>query len=172
VRGCMFYQGPVNNPGTEINIAVGGRILSDTQRDVEDTLAEVLEAIYKPKSADAHEKLVEIFLRAEDAYFSQWSDDRFARLHGTPPPGEFKLDDLWGTSPGPASYLSNLYLDADGRLAYKKALKSILEDLSKLERSFRDNGRLEKIGKSIIYTLTLINTIAHCQGEQKVLVDW
>jgi hypothetical protein len=159
-RGCMLYQGPVSNPGTEVNIAVGGRILTDTSRDSKDILSEVIEIYYKPKDADARLKLIDIFLRSEDAYFGQWSDERLGRA-----PGEFKLSNLWGTSPGAALYLMEPYLDADGRQNYKKALISILGDLQKIENRFDDEGRLEKIKKGMIITLNLINTICACKNE-------
>jgi hypothetical protein len=52
-RGLMFYQGPVRNPSTEINIAVGGRIMLDTEREVEDVLSEVVESLYRPRNTAA-----------------------------------------------------------------------------------------------------------------------
>jgi hypothetical protein len=43
------------------------------------------------------------------------------------------MDQLFGTSPGPAGYLMyDWYLDADGRLAYKNGLKAALAGLAKL----------------------------------------
>ena len=82
------------------------------------------------------------------------------------PPGEFKLNDaLFGTSPGPATYLMEPYLDADARLAYKNGLVSILDDLPKIKNNFEDNGRLKRIKRGIMVTLNLINTIHTCKGE-------
>jgi hypothetical protein len=60
VRGCMHYQGPVINPGVEINIAFGGRILSDSSRSVEDVLDEVIDTLYRPRDAAARRALCEI----------------------------------------------------------------------------------------------------------------
>lgn len=159
-RGCMFYQGPVNNPGTEANIAAGGRILSNITRSINDVLEEVLELYYKPKNENALLKLVDIFLRAEDGYFSHWSNERLAH-----PPGEFKLSTLWGTSPGAGLYLMEPYLDADGRQSYKQILLEILKDLAEIKGEFQDNGRLLKIKRGITITLNLINTIKACKGE-------
>lgn len=161
VRGCMFYQGPVSNPGTEVNIAVGGRVLADVRRSVADTLAEVIQLYYRPKTAVACRKLVDIFLRAEEAYFGNWPRQRelFLKLYGFVP-GEFKLDqNLWGTSPGPATFLKEPMLDAAGRQEYKKGLVSILRELPELEGRCEDRGRLARIKRAIIFTLNLINTI-------------
>jgi hypothetical protein len=166
VRGCMFYQGPVNNPSTEVNVAVGGRILSDTGRNPDDVLAEVIDLYYKPKDAETRKLLVDIFRRAEDGYFGQWKEEAFRKVWGIPTPGEFKLDQaLFGTAPGAATYLREPSLDAQGRKAYKKVLLSILADLPKLEGKCQDEGRLKKIKSGVIVTLNLISTIAYCQGE-------
>ena len=103
---------------------------------------------------------MEIFLRTEDAYFAQWSDKRLGRGSG-----EFKLSNLWGTSPGAALYLMEPYLDADGRQNCKSALVSILRDLQEIENSFDDSGRLERIKRGITITLNFINTICACKNE-------
>lgn len=167
VRGCMFYQGPMNNPGTEVHVAVGGRILADTSRDVEDTLGEVIELYHKPKTAQAQRKLVGLFLRAEDSYFGNWprQTEQFMKLYGFVP-GEFKLwQGLFGTTPGPASYLREPMLDKQGRQEYKKGLVSILEELPTIEGSCDDRGRIQSIKKACTITLNMVNTISSCLGE-------
>ncbi|MBN2292329.1 MAG: hypothetical protein JXM70_07885 [Pirellulales bacterium] len=170
-RACMLYQGPVSNPATEINIAVGGRMLSDAKRNPEDVLAEAIEFYYKPKTQAAHKKLVDIFLRAEDTYCNGWDAKAFAA--GRDPnspwcgmPGEFYLNEkLYGKSPGPAGYLIEPYLNAAGRKAYREGLVSILKELPVIKGSFDDTGRIAKIRRAVIVTLNLINTICQCKGE-------
>ncbi len=167
-RGCMYYQGPVNNPSTEVNIAFGGRILADASRSVEAVLTEVLERLYQPKSEAALKTLVQVFQRGESAYFDQWVDveERFAKAWNTRPPGEFYMDSLFGDSPGPAGYLLHAhYLDAKGRLAYKKELMSIYRDLEKVDGQFNDHGRMPKLKRCIVVTLTTLNTIMAAKGE-------
>jgi len=163
-RGCMFYQGPVINPGVEVNIAVGGRILSDTRRAAGDALTEVIELYYRPRNSASHKKLVDVFLRAEDAYFGQWDPKRFA-AQGRSMPGELHLTDLFGTSPGPARFLLEPFLNAEGRREYKKLLIAILEDLAGLEGSFEDGGRLARIEKSITVMLTVLDSIRAAKQE-------
>ena len=166
VRGCMHYQGPVANPATEVNIACGGRILSDTSRSTEDVLSEVVETLYKPKTAAAHATLADIYQRGERIYFEQWSDERFKKAFGTDPPGKFVIDQLRSDSPGPAGYMAyDHFLDAKGRRAYKKGLISILRDVEKIRHSFCDNGRMERLRRSIILSLTLLNTVIASKGE-------
>jgi hypothetical protein len=166
VRGCLFYQGPVTNPGVELTVAVGGRILADTARDVSAATAEALEELYRPKTPDALKRLAALFERAEESYFRQWKADLFRRVWGIPVPGEFKLDqNLFGTSPGPATFLREPCLDAEGRKAYRDGLHAALRDIDALEGRCRDGGRLERIRSGIIVTLNLINTIRYVLGE-------
>jgi hypothetical protein len=165
VRGCLHYQGPVTNPGQEAMIACGGRILSDTSRSVDDVLTEVLETYYRPRNAEALQRLTRVFTLAEDSYFSQWSAERFARERGTPVPGEFMLGSLFGTCPGPAAYLREPFLDANGRDEYRKGLLSILAELPKLDGNCDDGGRLANIRRGAIVTLNMLNTVCYCLGE-------
>lgn len=167
-RGIMHYQGPVNNPGTEVNIACGGLISYDTSQNIEDVVAQVIEELYRPQNDNAYKKLVQIFLKGEDAYFDQWGDsvERFRKYWNTGPAGEFYMDNLFGDSPGPAGYLTNpVYLDGAGRLEYKKALLPLLGDLQGIEGSFKDCGRIKALKRSMMFTLTLLNTIMYAKGE-------
>ena len=97
---------------------------------------------------------MELFLRAEDAYFGCWDPARFAAA-GRAMPGELLLTDLFGTEPGPARYLLEPFLDADGRREYRDHLIAILRDLDGLKSRCDDGGRLARIEKAITVTLTL-----------------
>jgi hypothetical protein len=158
-RGVMYYQGPRMNPSTEVNIAFGGLIMSNPASSVADVLAEVIERLYHPKTGGARGNLVEIYQRAESAYFGQWNAARIQAYQKSPPPGELYLTTQFGTSPGPATYLMEPYLDAVGRLAYKKELELMLKDVFQIEDQFEDNGRINRIKRSIEETLADINNI-------------
>ena len=166
VRGCMYYQGPVTNPGQELMMAFGGRVLSDTARGVDEVLEEVLALYYRPRNAEAMQRLRDVVRLAEDSYFGQWSAEQFQQVWGIPVPGEFKLDQhLFGTSPGPATYLKEPCLDAAGRRAYRQGLRAILEGLPRLVGECEDHGRLDRIRRSAIITLNILNTVCYCLGE-------
>ena len=166
VRGCLYYQGPVTNAGHELMTAFGGRILCDTRRTSDAVLGETLESLYRPRNGEAARRLGRIVELAEESYFSQWSEELFRKVWRIGTPGEFKLDQgLWGTSPGPATYLKEPCLDAKGRKAYRQGLTAILAELPKLEGQCDDRGRLANIQRSAIVTLNLLNTICSCLGE-------
>jgi len=166
VRGCLYYQGPVSNAGQELMIALGGRVLSNPGRKVDAVLEEVLATLYKPRDAEAARRLSQVVQTAEESYFGQWSEERFQKVWHLGTPGEFKLDQgLFGTSPGPASFLKDPFLDARGRKEYRKGLRAILTELPRLEGRCDDGGRLANIERSAIVTLNLLNTICSCLGE-------
>jgi hypothetical protein len=166
VRGCLFYQGPVANPGQEIMIALGGRLLSNPARSVADALGEVLEKYYKPRNRVALNRLMNVVQTAEESYFGQWSAELFGKLWGIPVPGEFKLDqNLFGTSPGPATYLKEPCLDAKGRKEYRSGLKSVLAQMSQLDGQCDDHGRLDTLRRCVTVTLAMLNTVSCTLGE-------
>ncbi len=80
-------------------------------------------------------------------------------------PGELHLTDLFGTAPGPALYLMEPFLNADGRREYKNRLVALLQDLAGLEVRCDDGGRLARIQKAITVTLTVLDTIRAAKKE-------
>jgi hypothetical protein len=170
-RGVMYYQGPVENPSTEVNIAAGGRLMTNIGRSVEDVLAETLELIYRPKNPVALGKLVKIYQKAEGAYFGQWDDKRILEQLKVPRPGELHLTNLFGASPGASSYLMEPFLDANGRLQYKQGLTEIYKDISQIEHEFNDQGRIARIRQGIDEALADINNVAMSKDEKQVWDD-
>ena len=175
-RACELYMGPVVNPGTEANIFFNGLLLSDLSRDNKDILTEVVESLYKPKSSGDLGDLVEMFIRAENVFFNNWSQDRlpgitqeysdglddlFEWSKKTPErafPGELFLEPLLGNTPGPPVYLV-IHMKPEGRMSYKNELKDILNDLKKFENGFDDSGRLNRIRVCIENTIKDIESI-------------
>lgn len=166
VRGCLYYQGPVSNPGQELIIATGGRFLSNPRRKVDDVVGEVLGTLYKPRDAGAARGLARVFETAEESFFGQWNEELFRKVWHLGMPGEFKLDQgLFGTSPGPASFLKEPFLDAKGRREYRKGLRAVLAEVPNLRSRCDDGGRLGSIERGAIVTLNVLNTVCSCLGE-------
>ena len=170
-RGVMYYQGPVMNPSTEVNIDVGGRLMTDIGKSFEDALHESLEHLYQPKDATALRNLVQVFLKAENIYFEQWNPERILAAQKAPMPGELHLMNLFGSTPGAATYLLEPFLDTGGRGNYKQGLVSVFKEIEAIEDSFNDDGRIARIKHGISETLVDINNIARCKNEKAVWDD-
>jgi hypothetical protein len=170
-RAVMYYQGPVANPGTEVNIAFGGRLMSNVERSLEDTLAETLEHIYHPKNTASLHKLVGIYQKAESVYFDQWNAQKILEEQKMPRPGELHVTNLFGASPGAAQYLVEPFLDTDGRMQYKQGLISLFKEISSIENDFNDGGRIARIKHGMSETMVDINNIAKCKNETAVWDD-
>jgi hypothetical protein len=149
-RAVEYYMGPTLNPGVEVNIAFGGKLLADVGGDLDGTLAEVLEWLYEPRDAAALRRLQSVFRLAEDAYFENWLPKPLPPREA---PGELHLTALpfknWSGTASPA-YLSELrpgwtLMDAAGRARYRSALLSIQRDLRGLDDAVGQIERLNRI---------------------------
>jgi len=156
----MVYQGPMINPAVEVNTAVAGRLLCDTTRSVQDALTEAVEVYYKPRNAKAHKTLVDVYNRAEDAFFENWPEEAKKNPNR---PGELHLEGLFGTAPQKSIYLQQC-LTPKGRGAYRKGLISVLETLATVEDDFNDDGRIARMKTCIISVLVDIENL----GFEKV----
>ncbi|MEI7937015.1 MAG: hypothetical protein WCK27_10020 [Verrucomicrobiota bacterium] len=173
-RATLYYQGPITNPGVEVNIAFGGKIMSDTSRRVEDVLAEVLEELYQPKSPVALAKLVETFQLAENGYFSNMDYDadgvHLKALPAYPGPGElhigFGIGLAGGTSAVPVYLLEPNLIDK-GRAAYAKALEACLKNVCDIEDQFAAAQRIQRLKSSIYTALDDVITIAYARETAK-----
>ena len=169
-RTVLYYQGPVTNPGVEVNIAFGGKIMSNVDRDVADVLSEVVEELYQPKTTAAHKKLVETFLLAESAYFDNQNYDtdgiHLKNLPGYPGPGELHIGfgiGLAGSTSAVPVYLLEPNLVDQGRAAYAKALQACLKNVCDIEDQVRATERMQRLKTSIYCTLDDVITIAYAR---------
>jgi hypothetical protein len=173
-RTTLYYQGPVTNPGVEVNIAFGGKIMSNVDRKVEDVLAEVLEELYQPKNPAALKKLIETFQLAEDGYFGNQNYDadgiHLKDLPGYPGPGElhigFGIGLAGGTSAVPVYLLEPNLIDK-GRAAYAKSLETCLKNVCEVEDQFAATQRVQRLKNSIYTALDDVITIAYARETAK-----
>ena len=168
VRACLLYQGPVVNPGVEINTLAGFMAVSDVQRTWEDILGEIIQTKYRPRTPEAARTLRDLLCTAEEGFYSQWvhADQRFFDIWKIPPRCEWKLNDaLFGTSPDPAMYLLEPYLTPEGRQLYKAALRTSLTLLDSVRHDFDDQGRIERMRRCLIMSCHLLNSVIAAKGE-------
>lgn len=146
-RAIDYYMGPIINPGVEMNIAFGGRLLANVDQSNEEALTEIVGGLYSPRTQADLERVIRIFQRAEAAYYDSF--------HPFPPrsresPGELHLAPLFGREPGPAIYLGGTRpddqpLESVGIGIYQSELISLLKEVESLAGSMDDEGRLERI---------------------------
>ena len=103
-------------------------------------------------------------MNTEKAYFDQWSTERITARRKTPPPGELLTGPLRGTSPGPPLYLKEPYLDDLGRQVFKDALLAGYDTLLQIGSRFDDAPRIERMKKSIMGSVTDLETLASAAG--------
>jgi len=144
-RAVEYYMGPSRNPGVEVNIAFGGRKLSDVSQHNDDVLLQVLEELYLPRSAAAARALVGVFQAAEDAFYENARPRPGA---STDNPGQIHLTPLAGRRPGPAVYLRDA-MTAQARRDYEARLRALLPRLDRLETQCRSRGRIGRIRSCI-----------------------
>ncbi len=161
-RGVMYYQGPVNNPGAEANIAFGGEIMSNPSQSVEDALSRVLEELYKPKTPEALDKLVKVFVKAEDAYFGNMDYDEdgvhLKTLKAFPGPGELHISFPVAGASGPPAYIFEPNLTLDGRAAYQQGLQECLKEVLDLEGTLEAEAKRKDLETALLNTLTIVRT--------------
>ncbi|MCC6795279.1 MAG: hypothetical protein IT366_09190 [Candidatus Hydrogenedentes bacterium] len=170
-RGVMYYQGPSNNPGVEINIAFGGEFMCHPQKSIEDNLGAVLERIYQPKSPEALSKLTNLVFAAEDAYFKNMDWDAEHRyLKGNklyPGPGELHLSrpitGLYGTP----DYLLEPQMTLEGRIAYNVALEGVLKEAYAIGNQFDATEKMELLQTAILNTLMMLRACVSTQQWQE-----
>ena len=164
-RGCLYYQGPMDNPAVEINSAVAGRVMCDVTRDPREVLEEVIEAYYQPRNAEARAKLADVFLASEEAYFGQWDVARMKEQQKLEPPGEFCVGLLFGTSPDLIGILWEPFLNAEGRAACRKGMIAALKQLLEIEHEFAERARIERLTRALTITIQILATIMGAKGE-------
>src|SRR5262249_42607938 len=152
------------NPGVEVNLAVGGKLMCDVSREIDDVLIEVLEQRYKPKNPAAVRKLAEVFTKPEAAYFSHWDEAAIAKHDAMPAPGELHLGPASGDSPGAATYVNEPFLNEEGRKAYRAALLVAYDMLQSCANDFDDAGRIGRIGKCLMDAVADIETLELGKG--------
>jgi hypothetical protein len=166
-RGMLYYQGPPNNPGVEINIAFGGQLMCHVDKSVEENLGIVLERLYQPKSPAALGQLVKVVLGAEDAYFSsiEW-DEQHRYLKGSracPGPGELHLSRPITGIYGTPDYLLQPQLTRAGRQAYNAKLEACLKAVHAIGAQFKATEKMQRLQTAMLNTLMMVRTAISTQ---------
>ncbi len=171
-RAVMYYQGPPNNPGVEINIAFGGQFMNNPGKSVEDNLAAALERLYKPKTPDALDRLVSVVRGAEDACFNNMDWDAEHRyLKGNklfPGPGELHLSRPITGIYGTPDFILEPQMTFDGRMAYNAGLEAALKEAYAAEGGFGEAEKYSRLLAALLNTMMMLRaSISTQQWEEQ-----
>jgi hypothetical protein len=169
-RSLLVYQGPVTNPGVEVNIAFSGKLMCDVGRDAADVLGEVVDELYQPKNANSHKKLMETFQVAEDAYMQNldYAADgvHLKKLPAYPGPGELHIGFGIGLAGGVSAvpvYLLEPNLTEKGRAAYAKGLERCLNNICECENDVAAVERMQRLKSSVYHALDDVIALAYAR---------
>ncbi|MGQ9731122.1 MAG: hypothetical protein ACUVX8_07585 [Candidatus Zipacnadales bacterium] len=80
-------------------------------------------------------------------------------------PGEFCLGALFNTSPDPACYLTEPFLDAEGRAACQEGLKRALGEVLSIASEFTDTQRMKRVIRCLHTMLHMLTTVRLVKRE-------
>lgn len=165
-RSCELYLSPLVNPGVEITVLCNGLFLQDPTRTVRSVLTEAVEMLYQPKNDQELQDLCDLFLGAEDLFFSSYHSIRNRTLDEAyadglenvfiwskenkdkAVPGELFLERLFGVGPGFPCYLAQ-HFDAEGRLRYQEGIQRLLKQVTQLQTQRPECARVSRIGQAL-----------------------
>jgi hypothetical protein len=145
------------NPGDEVTLQHSAALLRDPRQDSEVALRSVLADLYQPRDNAALDHLVELFLRADRAYFS--------RAHTLPGGGTLSLEPLVNDRVGPPVYLTE-HLDHEGLRAYERDLHALLAQCPSIAAQVGRPGKISLVAACLQGALTDVATaIARVAGH-------
>jgi hypothetical protein len=132
---CEYFFHILANPGDELTFWVAGKTLSDPATAWQEHLADCVEELYGATQASLRDGLVEVFVKAEDAYF---------RHLPTNTCGTISLEPLVSSRPGPAAYLRDR-LNTQQRAQYARELRTLEAEARKISLALPQNTRMRKV---------------------------
>jgi hypothetical protein len=141
-RACETYARTRGNPGDRVTVEVIAQLLSNPDKDINLALADVLTEIYKPSNDKTLATLIEIYNKAEDAFFtySMKKSD-----HGKSP--DIILLMPRNQKVPTSSYIEHMTHDA--REKYAQAMESLRAQASELIDQVGDQQNLELLSRCL-----------------------
>jgi hypothetical protein len=134
-RACEYYFHILANPGDEISMRLAGRILKMPEVPWDRHALSAVTEMFEVTRQGTADRLLQLLLRAEDAYFKHLPAD----ICGT-----VSLEPLVGDRPGPPIYLTQRLTPAQ-RTAYAADLEALAPEFDQLVSEVRQPGKVRKI---------------------------
>ena len=138
-RACEYFFHIRANPGDEVSFYVAGKVLSNPSVPWRTHLNTTMHDLYKTKHASVADDLAALFVRAEEAYFSNTK---------TILSGDLSLEPLVEDFPGPPIYLTKR-MDAAQRKQYGSIMKEVADGFLRIAPEVPEKTRIPKILRCI-----------------------
>jgi len=134
-RACEYFYHILANPGDEVSFYVAGKTMMDMRTPWREHLRTTIEELYRVTRTSTLDALVNLFIQAEDAYFTRIP----AVFSGT-----ISMEPLVGDRPGPPVYLTER-MTAEQRRSYAVDLENIAEGFRRIAADVPERARVAKI---------------------------
>ncbi len=141
-RACETYARTRGNPGDKATVEVIAQLLSNPDKDIEAALAEVLAEMYKPKNDKALATLIEIYEKAEEAFFTNYPENS----------NNGQTHDIILLMPRNQKVPSSNYIECmapDAREKYARTMVNLAAQASTLEDQVGDQQNLELLSRCL-----------------------
>src|SRR5262249_44120898 len=117
----LFCRTP-DNPGDEGSFRLHCTVLREPGRPVGPLVGDIVGELYRPRTTGARDALVDLFLRAERAFFDRWRQPR--------PGAPIYLEKLGYDRPGEPQYLTQ-HMTAEDLLGYERDLETFRDEVDR-----------------------------------------
>ncbi len=135
-RACETYARTRGNPGDKVTVEVIAQLLSDPNKEINIALAEVLTEMYIPENDGALATLLEIYNKAENAFFTNYPKNN----------NNGQYHDIILLMPRNQKEPSSRYIEymtPDARRKYAQTMESLNAQASQLVNQVGDQQNLE-----------------------------
>lgn len=160
-RAVENFMHILTNPGDEVTIKVAAAVENDPTGPWEPKLQAIVNQIYAPANATTSEKLVQLFVGAEEAYYAT------ASASGSGAPEILDLEPLVSSTAGEPIYIRD-YLKGPALLNYRNELCRLRAMADGLMNSVGNKARLQTVSRCLGRVIADVDLIRGVRDHRQV----